>query len=123
MTKKKKILIIVGAVAVIAWFIICNTWLKGYTGTYGINDEYEWTQIKYTVQEGDEDKFTAELVDPDTIKVHYEGKYELVALLKLKDDAGRSMTYELNLYEEINNATDNIEICSSLIPVENPPVY
>lgn len=106
----RKIMAAVAAAAVAAWFIIFNTVLSGYSGTYHLHDGHEWTQLSWEVLNGDADQFTAELAGPQKLKVSYKGEYELAVLLTLKDNAGNSSCYELKLFEETVPPDNTLEV-------------
>lgn len=109
----KKILIGVGALAVIAWFVIANVFMTKYTGTFHMKDGGNWTKVTAEIEEGDADKFTAEMKDGQTLKVSYDGKFELRAVLTFTDGNGKTARYSLWVYQAHAAGEDGLETRTS----------
>lgn len=108
---KKKILIAVVLVAIVAWFVIGNVFMKNYTGTFHLDKNHAWEITNYAVQEGDEDKFDVKISDGNKLKVTYDGEYELSAIITLRNELGETTNYKLRLYKrnDITNDTWVVE--------------
>lgn len=115
---KKKIWIIIALVAIIAWFVISNVFMTGYTGTFSLNNDHTWTMKEYTVLEGDGGKFDARITDGNKLKVSYDGDYELKAEIILKNEFDETVFYELRLYKQPDFTNDTWEICAELNKVD-----
>lgn len=110
----KKGIIILLLVVIAAWLVFSNIGLSGFSGTFNLRDEREWTGMTYSVKEGDADKFSAELAGPHKIKVKYNGTYEFRAEITLESATGETAQYELRLDQVHDLSTDSWQIESDL---------
>lgn len=102
----QKILAIGLVVAIVAWFVITNTVLAGFTGTYHLHDNMDWNRITYKVTQGDADKFSAELAGPQKLKVKYKGEYDFKAEITFETASGETGRYELLIYKTLSQFED-----------------
>ena len=116
--QKKNILIVAAVlIAVIAWFVISNTLLKGHEATIILHDG-DWTTVSWSVREGDADRFTAELTPPRRLKVRYTGEGDLTAAFTLGDSAGNFQDYTLRIYREPDLTADTYTVRTDFIRAE-----
>ena len=118
LTTGKKILLGVVLLAIVGWFVIMNTVFKGFSGTYHLHDNKDWTKISCKVTEGDADQFSAELSGPQVIKVKYKGEYDLRVEITLETATGETGRYELHAYQDYDFATETWTTESDLTKIE-----
>lgn len=115
---KKTVILIAVIVLAAAWFIIGNTILKGYSGTFALHDGHDWTEVEWKVLEGDAGRLSVKMEKTNKLKVKYDGEWDLVVKLFFSNAAGESAVYELHIYEEWDLANDNWQTVSDLTLIE-----
>lgn len=119
MFKNKKIIGIILAAAVAAYFVIVNTCFPNYSGTFVMDNVFAWSEIVSTeVKEGDANKLKIELKGDNKIKVVYDGPFDLSAVVKIRDITGKTIPYELRIFEKLSTINDGMEVDSVFLKIE-----
>lgn len=117
----RNLVIILIMAAIVAWLVLANSsLLGGYTGTFYLHDDMEWTEISYDLSEGNADKFTAVLDGPQKIKVEYKGKWPVRAAVTLKDKKRNKAMYDLYLHEEPEAGSSDLRLEVDFNKIEEP---
>lgn len=119
MLRNKKVLGIILAVVIAAYFVIVNTCFPNYSGTFVMDNVFSWSEIVSTeVKEGDANKLKIELKGDNKIKVVYDGPFDLSAVVKIRDITGKTIPYELRIFEKLSTINDGMEVDSVFLKIE-----